>query len=240
MGPEHALLLTSIRFQPRCDSYSAEEQFCADLGRRLSFAREWREKGASGFPQPWWPYPDSRRHSSAQEIHAHRLSGANTNIISLSMPPPRLQKRPFPRKASVDSVKTEANALLPLTTVHPYQEQQRSLEAEKLAKALPAEEWATIDSFSDPQPRAASLAKQAPHLQIRLAISRRSQAREKKRIQEQQPIQTCYSSFDEETFGKRSSTESNPRRESLLTLNLKAENTKCQTWVACLKLDRVI
>jgi hypothetical protein len=220
-------------------SYNAQDEFCADLDRRLSLVRKWRDKGVSGTPQPWWPFPDSR-HSSALETHTHRVSIVNTrdtpSIESLSTPPPRLQRKRHGCKLSADHVYKESNRLQALTKADPLPEQKRPDRRYRLATRTEAaliqeeearrEEMTTPEKigaeegFVYPQPAASTAAKPTRAQPIRQATNCRAQARKGK------PIKTVYRTFNEEAFGKRSSPPSNPRRKSLLSLELKAEDDK--------------
>lgn len=219
--------LTTIRPKSRRDSYTAEDQFCADLDRRLSLIQQWKKKETSGSPQPWNPYPDSL-HSSSLETHVHRLSvakGEGTSSVEFpTTPPPRLQKKRGRRTLSAESVYSEVDIVRPRKAkgrrYEQYQTPTNSEEAEweeySQAQTLAAHGWANHQGFVCPKPAAPPKMNQ----QIRETMIRRAQARHIK----ERP-HTHYKGFDDEAFGKRLvDTRPKPRRKSLLSVELKGED----------------
>ncbi|QDS68163.1 hypothetical protein FKW77_010381 [Venturia effusa] len=221
--------LTVFRPRGRRDSYTAEDQFCADLDRRLSFIQQWKEQEKSGSPQPWNPYPDSL-HSSSLETHMHRLSVARSEgspeLEFSATPPPRLQKRRGWRKLSAEKVYNDVDTLHILTAGdRPYAQNQASTtskeadwEEDSQAKTLTAHEWPTNQGFFYPQPVA------APYImnpQIQQAMIRRARARRYMG----KPPHTHYKRFDEGAFGERlvDTPSSVARRPSLLSVGLKGD-----------------
>jgi hypothetical protein len=189
----------------------------------------------SGIPQPWWPFPS--RHSSALEIHTHRVSSINTrdtsNIESIPSPPPKLQGKRHRRKLSAEYSCNEPNSLNALTTTKPLQEQkppgQRRhpltrteaalLQQEELWSEEKADQVGAGNGFLYPQP-AAPMPVKLPRAQQLRQDARRAHARKEK------PLRTVYKTFDEAAFGKRSSPPPYLRRRSLLSIELTADDDK--------------
>lgn len=231
------LSLTSTRPRGRRDSYTQEDEFCADLDRRLFLIQQWKkkEKDIRGSPQPWNPYPDAI-HSSSLETHVHRLSSAKTDDMTESefsaTPPPQLQKQRGWRKLSTDGV-YRVDAFRPLTAVDRRCQQDRNLTRSEEAEwedsqtsSLTAQEWARQEGFIFPQPAPPPPIKHPVNQQIRQAMVRRAQAR----LPRGKTSQTHYQRFDEGDFGRRilDTAPSKPRRRSLLSAEIRNQESETE------------
>lgn len=179
--------------------------------------------------------------------HVHRLSVAKTEDAPRTefstTSPPRLQSKRGRRKLSAEIVNKEVQKLEDLIAADQNRTPTRSEEAEweddsqaktptaeeratqqddSQAKTPAPQEKATQQGFIYPQPQAPPI-KPKVKKEIRQEMARRAQARHK-----EEPPQTHYEEFDEGAFGQRmlDASPSNPRRRSLLSVELKRKDGK--------------
>ncbi|TID16947.1 ATP-dependent RNA helicase [Venturia nashicola] len=169
------------------------------------------------------------------ETHVHRLSVTKAedtpNPEFATTPPPRLQKKHGQRKLSTGGV-YRVDTLRPFPASNDCSKEDQAptrpeevKREDRRTKALTAQEWATEQGFIFPRPAAAPPPiRHNINQQIRQAMMRRAQARGPK----EKPLHTHYQRFDEGTFGQRvlDTSLSHPRRRSLLSAELKSEETK--------------
>jgi hypothetical protein len=208
---------------------TAQDQFCADLTKRLEAIQKLQESGIfdrgkvdrkTSWGEHWWPYPDSQ-HSSELQRHIRRpsmsqcsdnLSSSTTSTVS-SAAPPFCQSHK--RSLSAQDI-----------WVDPNKEKGNSIELKSASETIrPRESHGFPDRYEQAHQEASGVQqtkqkKLAPRLnrsRSNLKLANLLKATRGSRA-------TLYEGFDGDAFGKRRSVEPQ-RRWSLLSLELQPDET---------------